>query len=95
MWTYCITPLAKGLCDTPLVLNLHPFLHPVYILTSFLTVLLFQIILSTAEIDGKKNKARFIHPQSGCRVQAAPLSGNFNLSGQKDKSCTLPKVTKS
>ena len=32
MCTYCITPLAKGLCDTPLVIltlifhDLHPFL---------------------------------------------------------------------
>ena len=34
MYTYCITPLAKGLCDTPLVIltlkchDLHPFLTP-------------------------------------------------------------------
>ena len=43
MCTYCITPLAKGLCDTPLCLltlkfhDLHPFLptpsvytHPIF-----------------------------------------------------------------
>ena len=35
MCTYCITPLAKGLCDTPLVILTLKFhdLHPLLIYT--------------------------------------------------------------
>ena len=79
MCTYCITPLAKGLCDTPLVIltlkfhDLHPFLiytptpsvyaHPIFNCVIHLLLELLYDNIATTLIAIHKPKAIEVEEQ--------------------------------